>query len=124
MNPRPGIKKHQLQGQMLQDLNSFLRFSLNDPRLQFVSVTRVELVEDNSRAIVYWDTFDSRTHPQAARAMGKAAGRLRTLLARKLKKKTVPKLTVRYDEQFEQEQRMVELLNSSSPHHSQPPVNH
>ena len=124
MNPRPGIKKHQLQGQMLHDLNSFLRFSLNDPRLQFVSVTRVELVEDNSRAIVYWDTFDPRTHPQAAQAMGRAAGRLRTLLARKLKKKTVPKLTVRYDEQFEQEQRMVELLNSSSPHHGQLPVNH
>ena len=101
-----------LEAKILQDLNSFLRFSVNDPRLRFVSITRVELRRDCSLAIAYWDTFDSHQHSQVAAAMAGVKGKLRTLLARGLKIKSVPELKIQHDGQFEGEQRISELIAS------------
>ena len=107
---KPGFHKHKVEGKILNDLNSFLRFAVNDPRLQFVSITRVDLQGDYSRAKVYWDTFDCGKRNQAQAAMQGVTGKLRGLLAQALKMKSVPELLIQYDDQFADEERIKELL--------------
>ena len=104
-----------LKAQILDDLNSFLRFNINDPRLRFVSITRVDLRKDYSQALVHWDTFDCEKRQDAEVAMGRVAGKLRALLARRLKIKSVPELLIKYDGQFVDEKRISELLSSPGP---------
>ena len=101
-----------MESQIMDDLNSFLRFSVNDPRLKFVSITRVELRDDYSLASVYWDTFDHEKNAAVEAAMIKVRGKLRTLLAQGLKTKSVPELQIKYDGQFVHEKRITELLSS------------
>ena len=52
-------KKAMFEERILNELNMILRRDMNDTRLQFVSLTHVELSNDFSMAKVYWDTFDS-----------------------------------------------------------------
>ncbi|MCY4644300.1 MAG: ribosome-binding factor A [Bacteriovoracales bacterium] len=110
MNRSEGFSRHKKEAKILDDLNSFLRFYVNDPRLRFVSITRVDLNKDQSMAKVYWDTFDSEKSGEARKAMGGASGKLRTLLAKAMGSKTVPDLRVERDGQFTEEKRITELL--------------
>ena len=93
-------------------LNSFLRSSFNDPRLEFVSITRVELSPDASQAVAYWDTFDVEKYSQVEITMKGVQGKLRSLLAQTLKTKFVPELKIKRDAQFVNEQRISELLST------------
>ena len=108
---RADFHKDKVANKILNDLNSFLRFTLNDPRLKSVSVTRVDLQDNYSCARVYWDTFDYNKCPEAQKAMWGVRGKLRGLLSRALKIKRVPKIVVHYDAQWRDEQRMRELLD-------------
>ena len=114
---KPGFHKHRVEAKILDDLNSFLRFSMNDSRLRFVSVTRISLKDDYSTVEVYWDTFDREREGQVAVAMSAVRGRLQGLLGKTLsqtfKMKAVPRIEVKYDTQFCDEQRISELLASS-----------
>ena len=53
-----GHKKQIMQDKILNHANTILR-SLSDSRLQFVSITKVELNNDFSMAKLFWDTYDS-----------------------------------------------------------------
>ena len=108
---RPDFHKNKIASKILDDLNYFLRFSLNDPRLKCVSVTRVDLQDNYSCVRVYWDTFDYDKCQEAQTAMWGVRGKLRGLLSQALKIKRVPKLMVYYDSQWREEQRMRELLD-------------
>ncbi len=106
-----GYKKDKLQEKILNDLNSFLRFSVDDPRLSFVSITRVQLTDDYSRAEVYWDTFSEEKKEQASKAIQSVKGKLRSQLAKVLKIRAVPELVFKYDSQYESELKITKLLS-------------
>jgi ribosome-binding factor A len=98
----------------LNEINSLLRRGINDPRLQFVSITKVELSPDYSYANCFWDTFNAHTRGDAKLAINEAKGRIRSELAKVLEVRHVPSLTFEYDNQFEEEQKITKLINSSS----------
>ena len=106
------FKKKQYEVRILGEINNVLRFRLSDKRLRFVSATKVELTPDYSMAFVYWDTFDPSKRGESKRAVGGIAGKMRTLLAQTLKVKHMPQLQFRYDERYESEKTITELLNA------------
>ena len=111
------FQRQRISAKILDDLNSFLRFSLNDPRLQFVSITRVDLNSDYSQVLAYWDTWSEDIAPGEA-AMNSAKGKLRSLLARALgqsfKLKSVPQLLLVRDTQYSDEKRIGQLLDADT----------
>lgn len=107
-----GIKKAKFEDRILNELNLILRQDLNDTRLQFASLTKVELTNDFSVATVYWDTFDSEKKEGIASALSAAESKLRSSLARVLKVRHTPELNLTYDEQFESEQHIASLLGA------------
>jgi ribosome-binding factor A len=106
------FKKDKYEERILAEVNSLLRAKVNDPRLQFVSITKVELNKDFSVAQIYWDTFESSQRGDAKKAIESARGKLRTLLAKSLNVRAVPLLVFNYDAQFESEQVIEQILAS------------
>jgi ribosome-binding factor A len=103
-------KKIKFEERILNALNIFLRTSLSDSKLQFMSFTKVELNNDFSEAKVFWDTFDSGKRGQIKKSIESAASKLRSLLAAELKVRHTPSLVMVYDSQFESEQEIDQLL--------------
>lgn len=108
------FKKPKLEERILSECNSFLRGSSNDPRLKFVSVTRVELTSDYSYATLSWDTFESKKRGDAKKAIEGVVPRLRTHLAKILKMRKVPEVIVKYDSQYDAQKKIEDILHEAN----------
>ncbi len=109
---KDSFKKTKIEERILQDLNAFLRTKLGDVRVQFVSITKVELNEDFSVAKIFWDTFQVEKRGEIKEALESARNKMRGHLAQTLDVRIVPQLTLFYDAQFEEEKKITDLLKS------------
>lgn len=107
------FKKEKYEERLLNEINGLLRAGTNDVRLARVSITKVELSPDYGYATVSWDTYDSGTRGDAKTAIEAAAGRIRSELAKVLEVRHVPALTFIYDNQFEEEKKIMDLIRSA-----------
>lgn len=107
------FKKQKFEERLLNDLNGLLRTSISDPRLKFVSFTKVELSPDYAYAVCFWDTFNSKTRGDAKLAVEEAKGKIRSTLAKVMEVRHVPALSFVYDNQFEEELKIDKLIKSS-----------
>jgi ribosome-binding factor A len=99
---------------LMEELNSALRGELASPKIQFVSITGVELNKDNSVAKVFWDTFKSNEVPAMQLYLDELAPKLRGILARKLQLRHTPELRLVYNSQFEDAMRIDQLLKEKN----------
>ena len=108
------FKKEIYEERLLNEINGLLRSGgTNDGRLARVSITKVELSPDYGYATVSWDTYDSGTRGDAKTAIEASAGRIRSELAKVLEVRHVPALTFIYDNQFEEEKKIMDLIKKS-----------
>ncbi len=114
MARKKGQNKPIFEEKIKNEINLALRKTISDPRLNLVTVTRVDLTPDYSQAKVYWDTFDSSKRGDAKKAFEGIASKLRSILAKELKVRHTPRLEIFYDSQVEDEKKIEDLLNKSS----------
>ena len=105
------FRKQKTEERIQQIVNTFVK-TLSDSRLQFLTVTKVELSNDFSRAKIFWDTFDSSKKEEINDALKKVKGRIRTQLSVNLKMRQAPEISILYDNQYEEEQKIDEILES------------
>jgi ribosome-binding factor A len=91
-----GVRSQRLEELFREELNSVLDIEVNDPGLEGVRVTRVELSGDGSRARAWFVVDALDAHPARA-ALERAAGFLRSRLCDALPLKRLPELTFRHD---------------------------
>ena len=106
-----GIK---FEDQLRDQITVILRQHISDPKLQFVSITKVELSPEKSWAKVYWDTFDSNKRGDVKKALEGAVGTIKTYLSKSLKVRVIPQLKFEYDSSFESENEIDQLLKSEA----------
>jgi ribosome-binding factor A len=107
------FKKEKYEERLLNEINGLLRATIKDGRLARVSITKVELSPDYGYATVSWDTFDAHTRGDAKAAIEAAAGKIRSELAKTLEVRHVPSLTFVYDNQFEEEKKIMDLMKKA-----------
>jgi ribosome-binding factor A len=84
---------------------------LRDPRLQFVTVTRIRLSRDLSVARVNWSVLGGEAdRNKAQRALEDARGRLQNLVGRNMQTRVLPRLEFYYDESLAKAARIGEIL--------------
>lgn len=103
--------KMKFEERIRNDISSFMRGQLSDPRFLNISITRVELSNDHSWAKVYWDTFDSDSKESIEKALGGTSKKVRGLLAKTLNVRHTPEIKFLYDSQYEDEHKIMNLLN-------------
>lgn len=94
-------------------ISEILLFEISDPRLDMVTITGVEVSCDRSVANVYYSTEPSR-YTEAAQAFNAAAGRIRSLMAKKLSWRVAPELRFHLDESVDNAQRIAEALSADA----------
>ena len=106
------FKKRRYEDTILEKINTIFRYQISDKRLNLVSATKVELNTDYSVALIYWDTFDDGKKDDSQKAMKSAATRVRKLLAETFKVKYIPKIIFKYDDRYNEEKNITNLLKN------------
>ena len=89
-----------------------LATELKDPRIGFVTVTRVTMSADLTHANVYVSVMgDEDAKAKAMEGLEHASGFLRTYIARNLHVRTAPELHIELDRGLEHAAHIDELLN-------------
>ena len=115
-----------------RELAMLIQLEGNDPRIGMVSVTGVDISRDLAYAEVYVSVLNSTsgegddqagTEPageldkleieENVKALNKAAGYLRSLLARRLKLRTTPKLRFHYDGTISRGNKLSSLIDQA-----------
>jgi ribosome-binding factor A len=92
---------------------------LKDPRVGFVTVTRVDVAPDLKRALVYYTVLGEEGDRKATRAaLRSASGHLRRVLGREVRLKFLPELDFREDATFVTVDRVEQLLRKIKEDHA------
>jgi ribosome-binding factor A len=100
-----------LDSQIRAELMDLIQREMKDPRIGFVTVTRVETARDLGSARVWVSVLGTPDEQTAAvKALESAAPWLRRQLGERLKIRHVPQLNVRHDDSIEAGDRVLRIL--------------
>ncbi len=100
-----------LDSQIRQELMELLQREMKDPRIGFVTITRVETARDLGSARVWVSVLGTPEEQQTAvKALTDAAPWLRRQLGDRLTIRHIPQLLIRHDDSIEAGDRVLRLL--------------
>ncbi|MFW0093510.1 MAG: 30S ribosome-binding factor RbfA [Coxiella-like endosymbiont] len=88
-----------------------LKKEVHDPRLVRISITAVSISPDLKQAKIFYTFLENKNRKATQKALDKAIGYLRCLLAEATKLRYVPQLQFAYDESLERAERISSLIN-------------
>jgi ribosome-binding factor A len=126
-------RAQRIADQMRREIATLIQMEVNDPRVGMVSITAVDVSKDLAYANIYVTVlnslsnngqadFDTLSEPsdldklevaENIKALNKAAGFLRSLLAKRLSLRVVPKLKFHYDASVERGQQLSKLIDNA-----------
>lgn len=112
--PREYPRALRLNVQLQRELSELIRESLNDPRIGVLTVTDVSVSPDMRNAKVLVSSFNADAQLiDAVKALNGASGRLRALLAKRLKLRAVPMLRFAPDVALREGDRISGLIRAA-----------
>jgi ribosome-binding factor A len=105
-------RPRKLGDQIQRELSGLLARELRDPRVGMVTITSVDVSPDFSHAKVFFTLLEKDKLQETVHGLRRAAGFLRTQLARRIKLYTTPELRFEYDESVERGDRLSRLIDS------------
>ena len=97
-----GIRVDRVQRQLKKEISRILQEELKDPRIGFVTVTRIELTGDLRHAKVYFSILgDEENQKSGEEGIQRAAGYIRKLIGQRIPLRYVPELSFRLDRSIE-----------------------
>ena len=101
-------------GDLIQrELSELIHLEVRDPRVGMVTITSVDVSPDLSHAKVFFTTLSKEHVNDATQGLKRAAGFLRSQLAKRIKLYTTPELRFEYDESVERGDRLSRLIDST-----------
>ncbi len=102
-------RNRRLAEELKKEIADIIRH-MKDPRLQMASVLAVQVDNELDRAKVYVSHFTKDEQDETIAALKKAAGYIRSELAKRLKTRTVPELVFVDDHSIEAGFKITEML--------------
>ena len=103
--------------QLRSEIARVLTVEATDPRIRFVTLTRVDVAPDLSRAVVFWsaiETGNAESVEQVGAGLRSAASFVRSRLAQVLPLRRIPELHFRFDPSLVRGDEMLALLKRLS----------
>ncbi len=98
-----------------KEISSIIHDELKDPRLGFITITRVELTVDLRYAKIFFSVFGKeQDHVKTEKALESAAGFIRKLVAQRIQLRFAPEIIFREDKSTEYSVRIQEVLDEIS----------
>jgi ribosome-binding factor A len=112
--PRDYPRSRRIADQVQRDLSDVIRLELKDPRVGMITITDVEVTPDHKLAKVFFTVLGDETRiEETTRALGHAAGFLRSHLAHRFETRSVPQLQFVYDASVERGVRLSHLIDTA-----------
>ena len=105
----PG-RPERIGDQIRAELSTLLLRSVRDPALRLITLTHVQVSRDLRHARVYYTAPIDASAIETKRGLRRAAPFLRSQLGRRVRLRHIPELTFVYDDSFEREQRIAQVL--------------
>jgi len=105
-------RPRKLGDQIQRELSDLLARELRDPGVGMVTITSVDVSPDFSHAKVFFTILEKEKLQDTVHGLRRAAGFLRSQLARRIKLYTTPELRFEYDESVERGDRLSRLIDS------------
>ena len=95
-----------------REIGNIIQHELKDPRLGFITVTRVELTQDLRYAKVFFSVLGKEEeHKKTKEALDSALGFIRRLIAQRIRLRLVPEISFKEDRSAEYSIRIQEALD-------------
>ncbi|MFH0771011.1 MAG: 30S ribosome-binding factor RbfA [Candidatus Omnitrophota bacterium] len=107
-----GVRPERIASQMKEYVSSIVYEEIKDPRIGFITVTRIEVTPDLRNAKIFFSVFgDKEDKQRALEGLNSAAGYIRKSLAEKLGTRFTPELLFRLDESAEYSIHLNEIFD-------------
>lgn len=101
-----------------ETISAMLSRGLNDPRIGFVTITAVDVIEDLSQARIYFTVIGDETARKNSEAgLNSAKGYMRKELGRVLTIRHIPEISFKYDQSQEYGNRIDSILKEIGADH-------
>jgi ribosome-binding factor A len=106
------IRMARMAEELREQVSDILRNHLSDPRLQWVSVVRVDLSPDLRHAKLFMSVLGSEADQETSlRVLARARGAIRAELAHRMRLRKVPEILFRADQTIAGSARILEILH-------------
>jgi ribosome-binding factor A len=107
------IRLKRLEKLALHRASEVVLHELSDPRMTFVTLTRVQLAKDLSHAAIYWSTLgEGGQRSKVEHALRDAAPFVQTEIAKVFNTRRTPHVTFRFDPSIAGAQRVAGILDA------------
>ncbi len=97
-----GIRSERVEGQLKKEISKILQEDLKDPRVGFVTITRIDLTGDLRYARIYFSIMgDDKAKEEGLKGLKSAIGFIRKLIAERMNLRYVPELYFKLDNSLE-----------------------
>jgi ribosome-binding factor A len=104
--------------QIQKDVVEILRKDVKDPRIEWVTISEVEVNQDHSWAKIYWTVLDDKKKDQVAHALHAATGFVRSKLSQGFKTYTIPQIKFIYDDSLVRGAKILDVINRANENNS------
>ena len=114
---RGGTRVERLAQQFQQEIATIIHRELKDPRLGFVTITRVELSKDLRHAKVYFSCLgEAAERHRSQEALDHSAAFVYGLVKKRFRLKAIPGIEFRYDASIEDSVSLAETFDRLKDH--------
>ena len=107
-----GIRSDRVEGQLKKEISKILQEDIKDPRIGFVTITRIDLTKNLRYARVYFSILgEDKDKKLALKGLNNAKGYIKGLVADRVKLRYMPEIAFAIDESLEHTQHIYDILN-------------
>lgn len=104
-------RSEQLEKSLKREINNIIYRKINDPRIKFVTITRIKVSSDLKYADIFVTIFnDEAQQKKALKGLRSATKFIRGELGKDLKLRYVPNIEFKIDEDLEHQYRLLKII--------------
>jgi len=103
-------RSERVQEVLRQEVSKIIHDDLKDPRIGFITVTRVELTRDLRFARIFFSVLEDDKKELSLRGLKSAKGFIRGLIGERVKLQFVPDIAFKIDESFSHTKHVYDIL--------------
>jgi ribosome-binding factor A len=105
-------RPERVQEALRQEISSIIHDNLSDPRLGFLTITKVELTKDLRYARIYFSVLgEMKDKRLALKGLNSAKGYIKNMISEKIKLRFMPEIIFKIDESLEHTKQVHDILD-------------
>ena len=116
------IRLEKIQELMREEISKMILHELKDPRLGFITITKVEMTSDYQQAKIFYTVLgDDKQHALSRLVLNQSKGFLQGEVSRRIRLRLTPVLSFKYDDSLDTRMKIEKLIDDARASDINPP---